>query len=110
MKMEFWFSSPWGERKCGAKAISDYAIMPKGLDPFEPRLGAPVKHDNVGLAISFTYEDEITTFVSGIEDIRILRGLGGVQDHGTANFVEQPGAFENARVFFKHLKKRFCKD
>ena len=48
MKMEFRFSSPWGERRYGAKAISDYAITAKGLDPIEQRQGAPVKHDAVG--------------------------------------------------------------
>ena len=57
------------------------------------------------MAALLAYEDEITTFVPGIEDIRILGGLRGVQDHGTANFVEQPCAFEDARVFFKHLEK-----
>jgi len=52
--------------------------MAKGLDPIEPRLGASVWHDADGLDTLLTYEDEITTFVPGIEDIRILRGLGGV--------------------------------
>lgn len=52
--------------------------MAKGLDPIEPRVGASVKHHAVRLATLLTYEEEITTFVPGIEDIRILRGLGGV--------------------------------
>ena len=84
--------------------------MAEELDPIEPSLGAPVKHDSVGSVTLFAYEDEITAFVSGIENICILWGLGGIQDHGTTNFVEQAGAFENARVTFKHLKKRFRKD
>ncbi|UCG66325.1 MAG: hypothetical protein JSW12_04665 [Deltaproteobacteria bacterium] len=54
---------------------------------------------DAGFPALLAYEEEITTFVSGIEDIRILRGLGGVQDHGTAKFVEQAGVPSNAPFF-----------
>jgi hypothetical protein len=69
-----------------------------------------MKHHAGGLDALLTYEEEVTPLVPGIEDIRILRGLRSVQDHGTPKFVEQAGAFKNAHVFFKHLKKSLCKD